>query len=327
MATTTNYGWTTPDDTDLVKDGAAAIRTLGSSVDTTTKNLNPETTLGDIAYRSATANTNTRLAIGTTGQVLTVAGGVPTWATSDDANAIQNAIVDAKGDIVAASAADTPARLAVGTDNQRLVAASGETTGLKYVSDTQNTVIDAEGDLLVGDAADAVQRLAIGSNAQVLTVDTSVDGKIKWATPAGGGGKVLQVVEGTLTGSVTSSSSSYADIGLSVSITPASSSNKVLIFAAINGCEKRTTDTSLGLKLFRGATEIMMSSSGYTGAVTRNNHGAVALNKLDTPSTTSATTYKIQFASEGNANIVGVNQDGTGANTVVSTIIAMEIGA
>lgn len=80
MATTTNYGWTTPDDTALVKDGAAAIRTLGSSVDTTTKNLNPSTTLGDIEYRSSTANTNTRLGIGSTGNVLTVAGGVPSWA-------------------------------------------------------------------------------------------------------------------------------------------------------------------------------------------------------------------------------------------------------
>jgi hypothetical protein len=82
MATTTNYGWTTPDDTDLVKDGAAAIRTLGSSIDTTTKNLNPETTTGDIAYRSATANTNTRLALGTAGQVLTVNSGAtaPEWA-------------------------------------------------------------------------------------------------------------------------------------------------------------------------------------------------------------------------------------------------------
>jgi len=80
MATTTNYGWTTPDDTALVKDGAAAIRTLGTSVDTTTKALNPSTTLGDIEYRSSTANTNTRLAIGSTGNVLTVAGGVPTWA-------------------------------------------------------------------------------------------------------------------------------------------------------------------------------------------------------------------------------------------------------
>lgn len=81
MATTTNYGWTTPDDTGLVKDGASAIRTLGSSIDTTTKALNPSTTLGDIEYRSSTANTNTRLGIGSTGQVLTVAGGVPSWAT------------------------------------------------------------------------------------------------------------------------------------------------------------------------------------------------------------------------------------------------------
>ena len=80
MATTTNYSWSTPDDVSLVKDGASAIRTLGSSIDTTTKNLNPSTTLGDIEYRSSTANTNTRLGIGSTGNVLTVSGGVPTWA-------------------------------------------------------------------------------------------------------------------------------------------------------------------------------------------------------------------------------------------------------
>jgi hypothetical protein len=82
MATTTNYGWTTPDDTALVKDGAAAIRTLGSSVDTTTKNLNPETTLGDIAYRSSTANVKTRLGLGTAGQILQVNSGAtaPEWA-------------------------------------------------------------------------------------------------------------------------------------------------------------------------------------------------------------------------------------------------------
>jgi hypothetical protein len=82
MPTTTNYGWTTPADTDLVKDGASAIRTLGTAIDTTTKNLNPSTTLGDIEYRSSTANTNTRLAIGTTGQVLAVSGGVPAWTTA-----------------------------------------------------------------------------------------------------------------------------------------------------------------------------------------------------------------------------------------------------
>ena len=82
MATTTNYGWDTPDDTDLVKDGAAAIRTLGSSIDTTTKNLNPETTTGALAYRSATSNVNTALTIGTNGQLLRVNSGAtaPEWA-------------------------------------------------------------------------------------------------------------------------------------------------------------------------------------------------------------------------------------------------------
>jgi len=82
MANTTNYNWETPDDTDLVKDGAAAIRTLGSSVDTTLKNLNPQTTTGALAYRSATANVNTALPIGTAGQVLQVNSGAtaPEWA-------------------------------------------------------------------------------------------------------------------------------------------------------------------------------------------------------------------------------------------------------
>jgi hypothetical protein len=185
MANTTNYNWETPDDTDLVKDGAAAIRTLGSSVDTTTKALNPSTTLGDIEYRSATANTNTRLGIGTTGQVLSVVGGVPAWATSDDANAIQNEIVDAKGDLVAASAADTPARLAVGTNNQRLVADSAQATGLKYVSDTQNTVVDAAGDLLYGTAADTLSRLAIGTAGQVLKVNSGATAP-EWGAAGGG---------------------------------------------------------------------------------------------------------------------------------------------
>jgi hypothetical protein len=83
MPTTTNYSWTTPADTDLVKDGAGAIRTLGTAIDTTTKNLNPETTLGDIAYRSSTANVKTRLGLGTAGQVLTVNTGAtaPEWKT------------------------------------------------------------------------------------------------------------------------------------------------------------------------------------------------------------------------------------------------------
>ena len=115
MATTTNFGWTTPNDTDLVKDGASAIRTLGSSIDTSMAGLKG----------------------GTTGQVLSKTSNTDmafTWVAQDDSNAIQNAIVDAKGDLIAATANDTPARLAVGTNGQVLTADSTAATGLAWAT-------------------------------------------------------------------------------------------------------------------------------------------------------------------------------------------------
>lgn len=113
MATTTAFGWSTPDDTSLVKDGAAAIRTLGQSIDTSMAELKG----------------------GTTGQVLSKTSNTDmdfTWVAQDDSNAIQNAIVDAKGDLIAATANDTPARLAVGSDYGFLQALASETTGIRW---------------------------------------------------------------------------------------------------------------------------------------------------------------------------------------------------
>jgi len=74
--------------------------------------------------------------------------------------------------------------------------ASG-TGPIPVVTNTMATAIDAEGDLIIGDAADAFQRLAIGSNTHVLTVDTSVDGKIKWAAPAGASMKGCSLYRGS----------------------------------------------------------------------------------------------------------------------------------
>jgi len=129
MANTTNYNWETPDDTDLVKDGAAAIRTLGSSIDTTTKNLNPETTTGDLAYRSATANVKTRLPLGTAGQVLRVNSGAtaPEWATTADQTPLTT-----KGDLFGFDTAD--ARIPIGTNGHVLTADSAQTLGLKWAA-------------------------------------------------------------------------------------------------------------------------------------------------------------------------------------------------
>ena len=81
---TTNYGWPMPTATDLVTDLPADFAAFGQPVDTSLKALNPETTLGDIAYRSATSNTNTRLAIGSSNQVLGIVAGVPAWIDPDN---------------------------------------------------------------------------------------------------------------------------------------------------------------------------------------------------------------------------------------------------
>lgn len=175
MATTTNYGWTTPDDTALVKDGAAAIRSLGTSIDTTTKNLNPSTTLGDIEYRSSTANTNTRLGIGTTGQVLSVVGGVPTWATPSAGayTSIASGSIAASAtglDLTSISASYTDLKLYI-TDLSVNLSAVGQTLSLRLNNDsgtnyesnrlvTANTSVisnaDATSFLVFGVASDGV---------------------------------------------------------------------------------------------------------------------------------------------------------------------------
>jgi hypothetical protein len=77
---TSNYGFVLPTPTDLVTDLPADFEVALQGVDTTLKALQPGTTLGDLAYSSATANTNTRLAIGSNGDVLTITAGVPGWA-------------------------------------------------------------------------------------------------------------------------------------------------------------------------------------------------------------------------------------------------------
>lgn len=80
---TTNYSFAMPTNTDLVKDLPADFEIFGQAVDTKIKDLSPETTAGDLAYRGSTANARTRLAIGTAGQVLTVNSGAtaPEWTT------------------------------------------------------------------------------------------------------------------------------------------------------------------------------------------------------------------------------------------------------
>lgn len=108
--TTTNFGWDIPQSTDLVKDGATAIAALGQDIDTALVDLKG----------------------GTTGQVLAKASGTDldfSWVAIDPLT-----ILDAKGDLISATAADTPARVAVGTNGQVLTADSTQSTGLRWAT-------------------------------------------------------------------------------------------------------------------------------------------------------------------------------------------------
>ena len=189
------------------------------------------------------------------------------------------------------------------------------------------SIVDAKGDLIAATAADTVSRLAVGTNGQVLTADSAEATGMKWAAAAGGG-KVLQVVQGTLTGAVSTTSTSFVDTGLSVSITPSSATSKVLImyYHVFSVLKTSTTNAGGTINLLRGATDLQIPSNtanayinGASGTIELNIPFAV--HYLDSPSTTSATTYKTQYKAESGTTMAASQ---TGKTQV---IIAMEIGA
>ncbi len=112
---TSNFGWQMPTNTDLVAQLPADFEVFGQAVDTSLADLK-----GGTSGQVLAKNSNTDMDF--------------VWVAQDDSNAIQNAIVDAKGDLIAATAADTPARLAIGTNGQVLTADSAEATGMKWAT-------------------------------------------------------------------------------------------------------------------------------------------------------------------------------------------------
>ena len=187
----------------------------------------------------------------------------------------------------------------------------------------QPTIFDAKADLLTATAADTPARLAVGANGTLLTADSSEATGLKWVAPAGGG-KVLQVVEGTTTTQVTNSTSTYADTGLSATITPSAATSKILVMVSQNGCQKSAGNdqSMIVLRLLRGATQIGNEAVAFYSNSLLIMNGGLSYLKLDDPNTTSATTYKTQFKNFANAAEVRVQ-----ASTGQSTIILMEIGA
>ena len=167
---------------------------------------------------------------------------------------------------------------------------------------------------------------------------TTLDLSSKTITlPAGVGGKVLQVVQTFKSDAFSSTSDGFFDVtGLSASITPSSSSNKILIISDIALGSSDLYSFNHGFKVLRNSTDVGISTFATTnysgGANMYLSNGAIchlfgnSKTFLDSPATTSATTYKIQATKNSASGTLYINRRGndTGIGGV-SSITLMEI--
>jgi len=222
----------------------------------------------------------------------------------------------------------TPSDLVTDLPADFEVALQGVDTQMKTNADAAiaKSIVDAKGDIVAATAADTVSRLAVGANNTVLTADSSTATGLKWAAPAGGG-KVLQVVNATYGTAVSNATSTFADTGLTATITPTLATSKILVIFNQNGVSKGTGNASsrIDMRLMRGATNILSVGSYflYDGTNVEIVGETISASYLDTPNTTSATTYKTQFMNPVNGPTVVCQA----INVHQSTITLLEIGA
>jgi len=190
------------------------------------------------------------------------------------------------------------------------------------------TILTTQGDIVYRDAS-GIARLGAGTSGQAL-ITNGTGANPSWGDVSGG---LVQVVQGTLDSTSSTSSLSMVDTGLSVSITPTSASNKVLCFFNAN-VQPNGGQYSAGISIVRGSTAIRTGSNGSVRGTAQfwspsdlyhMNHFTGMV--LDSPNTTSATTYKVQFASGYSGETIYINRNYTNANHFdsTSTIICMEV--
>lgn len=184
------------------------------------------------------------------------------------------------------------------------------------------------GDVIYSSSGSTPARLGIGTAGQVLQVNSGATAP-EWATPAGGGGKVLQVVSATYSTNTTVSTTTFTDSGLSASITPSLATSKVLILSTTPVQIEDSPQTNIiggAIRLLRDSTEIYKpaGTNDFGIGAGRSIYMPVSMVYLDSPATTSSLTYKVQGKPQSTANgqyLAFQSSSGT------SSMILLEIGA
>lgn len=157
-----------------------------------------------------------------------------------------------------------------------------------------------------------------------------------WATPAAGGGKILQVVQATKIDTATVTGSTFGSV-FTASITPSASTSKVLVLVSLS--IGQTASNFVNIRLTRSSSTLLQgdTAGSRTRVTTQANPGgagvmaAAGLNYLDSPASTSSQTYAIEIASHTTGavylNRSGTDTDSAGFSRGASTIILLEVGA
>ena len=147
--------------------------------------------------------------------------------------------------------------------------------------------------------------------------------------PTGGGGGIIQMKQTVLPTDVSTTSTSFVDAsGFSVTITPTSASNKILVVLScrVNTSSGSNTNSRASISVFRDATNIVNQFVGtFFGGVTGNDfntYNSTNTSYLDSPATTSSITYQVKFASDNSACTTSING---GSSPPRSYLTVMEV--